>query len=68
MVRFLLILLLAYLLYRIVRLFVRFLLFRPKSNSENFSDVPPEKPGKRKIINKDEGEYVPFEEIEPKDQ
>jgi len=61
--RYLLIVLLVYLLYRLFKIFFIFLTSGRKKRDE-FTEPPPSSRGRNKIINKDEGEYVDFEEID----
>jgi hypothetical protein len=63
MIRFLFILLLAYLLYRLIRIFF-VVLFTGRKKRDEFSEPEPEPTRKKKIIDKDEGEYVDFEELD----
>ena len=62
MIRFLFFLILVYLLYKIVKILVT-PMFRPKGRNNDPYEPPKEKPGKKKIIPEDEGEYVDFEEM-----
>ncbi|MFO7616860.1 MAG: hypothetical protein R6V75_06385 [Bacteroidales bacterium] len=64
MFRYLLILLLVYLVYRLIR----FLLVIRKAARKIKEDLTPEEPSKArndKLIGKDEGEYVDYEEMKP---
>ena len=64
MFRYLLILLLIYLVYRLIR----FYLVIRKAAKKMKDDLAPEEPSKQKnekIIGKDEGEYVDYEEMKP---
>ena len=63
MLRFLFFLILVYLLYRIVKILIR-PLFRPKSRKENMYEPPKGQQKDKKIIPKEEGEYVDFEEMD----
>jgi hypothetical protein len=62
---FILYLILIFFAFRfLTRLFVMFTLKRSKKNPANDSEK--QKPKKKKIFTKDEGEYVDFEEIDKK--
>jgi len=65
MFRFLAILLGAYLLYKLVKLII-IGIFAPKRKPADFSQSTKNPPKMNKIINKDEGEYVDFEEVDRK--
>ena len=55
--------LIIYLLYRFFRIF--FVFFTTGRKKRDDFDIPPQDPPKKnKIIDKDEGEYVEFEEID----
>ena len=63
MLRFLAILLAIYLAYWLIKN-ILIGLFAPRKPRSGFTQRPPEAPKKKKIINKDEGEYVDFEEVD----
>lgn len=62
LIRLLAIAFLIYLLYKLFSMI--FLVFRSRRSKEPDEFVTTEKEKKRKIISKDEGEYVDFEEID----
>ena len=63
MLRFLFIVIFAYLMFRAIRRLI-IVLFYPRNRKEDIGTAPPEPPKKNKIITKGEGEYVDFEEVD----
>ena len=64
MFRYLLILLLIYLVYRLIRFYLIIRKATRKMKDEMTPDEPP-KTKNDKLIGKDEGEYVDYEEMKP---
>ncbi len=63
MFRFLAILLFVYVVYKLIKiLFIS--MFTSRKPPADYSQSPPEPQKKKKIITKDEGEYVDFEEVD----
>ena len=60
--KILLIFLLVYLIYRFLRN-ITFFTMRSRSVREDIPEPPASQPKQKKIIDKDEGEYVDYEEI-----
>lgn len=65
MIRYLGILLLIYLVYKIIKMLF-FSLFSKRFSQQEPTQRPPKEQKNRKIISKDEGEYVDFEELDEK--
>ena len=63
MIRYLAILLLVYLVYRLIRMFF-YSVFAKKQTPHDPSGGSAEQQKKRKIIPREEGEYVDFEELD----
>ncbi len=63
MFRFLAILLAVYVVYKLIKMLFIGMFTSRKPPSDSFQS-PPEPPKNKKIITKDEGEYVDYEEVD----